>query len=89
MGRLLWENLADFPGDVLPVCPTATVGGRAAYADLRDVPGEIDLAVIATPAATVPDIVRAAAAKGIKAVVVLSAGFAEAGEEGRSCRRTR
>jgi acetyltransferase len=82
VGRLLWDNLAGFPGEVLPVCQAATVGGRAAYADLRDVPGDVDLAVIATPAATVPDIVRAAADKGVRAVVVLSAGFAEAGDEG-------
>jgi acyl-CoA synthetase (NDP forming) len=82
MGRLLWDNLADFPGEVLPVCPAATVGGRAAYADLRDVPGQVDLAVIATPAATVPGIIRAAADKGVRAAVVLSAGFAETGDEG-------
>jgi acetyltransferase len=82
VGRLLWDNLADFPGEVLPVCPAATVGGRPAYASLRDVPGDVDLAVIATPAATVPDIVGAAADKGVKAVVVLSAGFAEVGAEG-------
>jgi acyl-CoA synthetase (NDP forming) len=82
VGRLLWDNLADFPGDVLPVCPAATVGGTTAYADLRDVPGDVDLAVIATPAAAVPEVVRAAADKGVKAVVVLSAGFAETGEEG-------
>ena len=30
VGRLLWDNLADFPGEVLPVCPAATVGGRPA-----------------------------------------------------------
>ena len=82
VGRLLWDNLADFPGEVLPVCPAATVGGQPAYADLRDVPGDVDLAVIATPAATVPGIVGAAADKGVKAVVVLSAGFAETGDEG-------
>ena len=82
VGRLLWDNLADFPGEVLPVCPAATVGGVAAYADLRDVPGPVDLAVIVTPAATVPEIVRAAAAKGVRAAVVLSAGFAETGPEG-------
>jgi acetyltransferase len=82
VGRLLWDNLADFPGEVLPVCPAATVGGRAAYADLRDVPGEVDLAVIATPAATVPGIIGAAAGKGVRAAVVLSAGFAETGDEG-------
>jgi acetyltransferase len=82
VGRLLWDNLAGFPGEVLPVCPSATVGGKAAYADLRDVPGQVDLAVIATPAATVPGIIGAAADKGVRAAVVLSAGFAETGDEG-------
>ncbi|HEV2931644.1 MAG TPA: acetate--CoA ligase family protein [Streptosporangiaceae bacterium] len=82
VGRLLWDNLADFPGEVLPVCQAATVGGRPAYPDLRDVPGQVDLAVIATPAAAVPGIVAAAAAKGVAAVVVLSAGFAETGSDG-------
>ncbi len=82
VGRLLWDNLADFPGDVLPVGPAATVGGCPAYPDLRAVPGPVDLAVIVTPAATVPDIVAAAAAKGVAAAVVLSAGFAETGPAG-------
>src|SRR5215475_12947402 len=82
VGRLLWDNLADFPGEVLPVSPAAAVGGKTAYADLRDVPGEVDLAVIATPAATVPGIVRSAADKRVTAAVVLSAGFAETGPDG-------
>jgi acyl-CoA synthetase (NDP forming) len=82
VGRLLWDNLAGFPGEVLPVGPSPTVGGRTAYPDLRDVPGQVDLAVIATPAATVPDIIAAAAAKGVAAAVVLSAGFAETGPDG-------
>ena len=82
VGRLLWDNLAGFPGEVLPVGPAARVGGQVAYPDLRDVPGQVDLAVIATPAATVPGIVRSAAAKGVAAVVVLSAGFAETGGDG-------
>ncbi len=82
VGRLLWDNLAGFPGEVLPVGPAARVCGQVAYPDLRDVPGRVDLAVIATPAATVPGIVRSAADQGIAAVVVLSAGFAETGSEG-------
>lgn len=36
VGRM-WDNLADFPGEVLPDCQAATLGGRLAYADLRDV----------------------------------------------------
>jgi acyl-CoA synthetase (NDP forming) len=82
VGRLLWDNLAAFPGEVLPVGPAARVCGQVAYPDLRDVPGQVDLAVIATPAATVPGIVRSAASKGVAAVVVLSAGFAETGDDG-------
>jgi acyl-CoA synthetase (NDP forming) len=82
VGRLLWDNLAGFPGEVLPVSQAATVGGRPAYGDLRQVPGAVDLAVIVTPAATVPDIIRAAAARKIRAAVVLSAGFAETGPAG-------
>ncbi|HEX6446961.1 MAG TPA: acetate--CoA ligase family protein [Streptosporangiales bacterium] len=82
VGRLLWDNLRAFPGEVVPVCRARAVGGQPAYPDLRDVPGDVDLAVIATPAASVPGLVRSAANKGIPAVVVLSAGFAETGAEG-------
>ncbi len=82
VGRLLWDNLAGFPGEVVPVGPAGRVGGQVAYPGLRDIPGEVDLAVVATPAATVPGIVGDAAGKGVAAVVVLSAGFAETGGEG-------
>ena len=82
VGRLLWDNLADFPGEVVPVCRSGSVRGTVAYPDLREVPGDVDLAVIATPAAAVPDVVRAAADKGVGAAVVLSGGFAETGPEG-------
>jgi acyl-CoA synthetase (NDP forming) len=82
VGRLLWDNLADFPGEVLPVSHAATVGGQPAYPDLRHVPGEVDLAIIVTPAATVPGIIRSAAGHKVRAVVVLSAGFAETGPAG-------
>jgi acyl-CoA synthetase (NDP forming) len=82
VGRLLWDNLAGFPGEVVPVGPAGRVGGQVAYPGLQDIPGEVDLAVVATPAATVPGIVRDAAAKGVAAVVVLSAGFAETGGGG-------
>jgi acyl-CoA synthetase (NDP forming) len=82
VGRLLWNNLADFPGEVVPVCPSGSVCGTVAYAGLREVPGDVDLVVIATPAAAVPGVVREAADKGVGAAVVLSAGFAETGPDG-------
>ena len=81
VGRLLWDNLrlsrrggAGVPGrrSVRPhrVCRPARCTRRR------------HLAVIATPAATVPEVVRAAAGKAVGAVVVLSAGFAETGPDG-------
>jgi acetyltransferase len=78
MGELLWRNLADFPGEVVPVTPSGgTVGGRPAYRTLHDVPGDLDLAVVAVPADAVPGVVRSAGAKGIPVAIVISGGFAE------------
>src|SRR6266508_1903850 len=65
-----------------------TVGGElfhnlvAAYPTVDEVPGPVDLAVLAVPAAAVVPVARACAAKGVGALVVLSAGFAESGPEG-------
>ncbi|MDQ3455942.1 MAG: CoA-binding protein, partial [Actinomycetota bacterium] len=50
MGRLLWDNLRTFPGEVVPVSRSTAIDGVRAYADLSDVPGPIDLAVIGVPA---------------------------------------
>ena len=51
-------------------------------------PGDIDLVVMCTPAAANPDLLRAAAARGVRAAFVTSAGYGEAGEEGRRAERT-
>ncbi len=59
-----------------------SLAGMPCYASLRDLPGEVELAVIVTPAATVPGVLTQAAAAGIKAAVVLTSGFAETGPEG-------
>ena len=83
-GNVVWRNLSTFPGEVVPVTPSSRdVDGVTAFATLRDVPGAIDLAVVAVPAAAVLDVVRDAAAAGVGACVIVSAGFAEIGEEGR------
>ena len=74
-----------FEGPVYPVNPAATsVTGVRAYPDVRDVPDAVDLAVVAVPAAEVADVVRACSAKGVRGLVVVSGGFADAGEEGRA-----
>ena len=76
-------QMAQYEGRILPINPErATVQGLPAYPDIRDVEGEVDLAVVAVPAKAVPGAVRACVEKGVKAAVVFSAGFAEAGEEG-------
>ncbi|MDX6252828.1 MAG: hypothetical protein QOF10_6188, partial [Kribbellaceae bacterium] len=72
-----------FPGEVVPVTSSAeTVAGHKAYPTLRDVEGEIDLAVVVVPAAGVPAVIRDASAKGVSAAIVISGGFAEAGPGG-------
>lgn len=69
---------------IYPVNPTASeVLGIAAYDSVVDVPGSVDLAVIAVPALQVPKVMRECVQKGVKAAVVISGGFAEMGEQGR------
>ncbi len=83
VGRALLENLADFRGSVFPVNRRhATLLGRRAYPEIGAVPEAVDLAIIATPAATVPDIVRECVAAGVAGAVIASAGFKEGGAEG-------
>lgn len=75
---------AGFVGPVYPVNPRASeVCGLRAYPSVRDLPQRVDLAVIAVPAAVVPAVVDDCAAAGVRALVVISAGFADAGGPGR------
>ena len=74
----------EFAGPVYPVNPAAhEVQSVVAYPSVEDVPGEVDLAVIVVPAALVLDVAKGCARKGAKALVVISAGFAETGPAGR------
>lgn len=85
-GHELFRSLLGhgFAGPVYPVNPSAPhVGSVRAYADVRDVPDDVDLAVIALPAPLVADAVRACAEKRVRGLVVVSGGFADGGEEGR------
>jgi acetyltransferase len=86
VGRtLMWNLLATpFGGAVYAVNPNRTsVCGLPAYRSVADVAAPIDLAVIATPAPTVPGVVRECVARGVPAGIVISAGFREAGPEGQ------
>ncbi|MCU1536936.1 MAG: CoA-binding domain protein, partial [Humibacillus sp.] len=72
-----------FQGDIYPIHRTADeVQGLRAYPSIRDVPEHVDLAVVVVPAAQAVDVVKECGKAGVKALLVLSSGFAEAGEEG-------
>jgi len=90
VGGAVFRNLlqAGFSGAVFPVNPNAaSVAGVLAYPTVLDVPADVDLAVIVVPAARVPEVVDQCGQKGVWGVVIISAGFGEAGEEGRSRER--
>jgi acetate---CoA ligase (ADP-forming) len=73
-----------FQGPIYPINPTRKeILGLTAYPSVSAVPGKIDLAVLTTPAESVPARLRECIAKGIPGVVVISAGFAETGDKGR------
>ena len=84
VGKVVLRNLRDggFAGDIALVNPKhRAIAGLPCYAGIGQLPVTPDLAIIATPAATVPQLVDQLALRGTKAVVILSAGFG--GGEGR------
>ncbi|MDA3813805.1 MAG: GNAT family N-acetyltransferase [Candidatus Cloacimonetes bacterium] len=90
VGFSLMNNIigSGFDGIVYPINPKRTnVLGVKAYPNLGDVPDKIDLAIIATPAITVPAIVESCGKVGVSGVLLISAGFAEAGEDGKELMR--
>jgi acetyl coenzyme A synthetase (ADP forming)-like protein len=86
----VFHNLlvSGFPGPVYPVNPSApVVQSVPAYRSVEMIPGPVDLAVITVPAEHVLEVARQCARKGVRALVVISAGFAEVGEAGRERQR--
>ncbi|HEY7423520.1 MAG TPA: bifunctional acetate--CoA ligase family protein/GNAT family N-acetyltransferase [Gemmataceae bacterium] len=86
VGNILMRNLLEnpFSGVVFPINPKRrSVQGVHCYPDLASTPDKAELAVIATPAATVPALVRDCVEQGVQAAIIISAGFAELGVEGR------
>jgi acetyltransferase len=85
VGRnLLWNLITNpFGGTVFPINPQhSSILGIKAYSTIFDVPEKIDLAVIATPASTVPKIIADGVDAGIKGAIIISAGFKEVGAKG-------
>jgi acetyltransferase len=85
VGRtLLWNLISNpFGGTVFPVNPKRnSVLGIKAYPKIKSVPEPVDLAVIATPAPTVPDIIEECVEVGVKGAIIISAGFREIGQAG-------
>ncbi len=85
VGRtIIWNLISNpFGGTVYPVNPNRpNVLGIHAYKSILEVPAEIDLAVIVTPAPSVPGVVEQCIEKGVKGIIIISAGFKEIGPEG-------
>ena len=85
IGNVITRNLQTYgyTGNIYPINPTAPeIRGIRAYKSLEDVPGEIDLAHIIIPSRQVPNAIEECGRKGVKAVIINSAGFSELGEEG-------
>ncbi|HWP39948.1 MAG TPA: acetate--CoA ligase family protein, partial [Tepidisphaeraceae bacterium] len=85
VGRtVLWNLISNpFGGTVFPVNPKrASILGIKAYPNVAAVPARVDLAVICTPAATVPGLVEECAQAGVRGIVIISAGFKELGPAG-------
>ncbi|TCK21671.1 bifunctional GNAT family N-acetyltransferase/acetate--CoA ligase family protein [Pseudonocardia endophytica] len=90
IGHAVLTNLlrAGFSGPVYPVNPDArSVRGVRAYPSVIDIPDEVDLAVVAIPAAGIDDVMDDCLAKGVRALVVISSGFADAGGGGTVAER--
>ncbi len=87
IGKTLVKNLleANFSGKIFPVNPAReTVLGIPCYRNIAAIANDrVDLAIIATPAASVPDIIRECGQNGVRGAIVISAGFKESGDEGR------
>lgn len=91
VGGQVFKNLLSggFPGAIYPINPKyAEVAGVPCSATLDQVAARIDLAVVATPAASVAGIVRQCGGAGVRAVIILTAGFSETGVPGKELERT-
>ena len=83
VGLAIMQNLKAFRGRVFPINPRRDeVLGLRAYPNIASAPNKVDLAVIVTPAPTVPSIIGECVAADVKAALIISAGFKEVGPQG-------
>jgi acetyltransferase len=90
VGRtILWNLISNpFGGAVLPVNPKRpSVLGIKAYPNISQVPEKVDLAVVVTPASTIPGIIQECVDAGVKGAIIISAGFKETGPDGLELER--
>jgi acetyltransferase len=89
VGRAITSNLAaDFDGEVVPVNPTDDeVLGLETYPDVGSIPWSVNVAIVAVPASVALDVIEECGEAGIENVVVITAGFSEAGSEGAARER--
>ena len=83
VGHAVFRNVVagGFEGAAYPVnAATTHVSSIRAFGSVADIPDEVDLAIIAVPASQVDGVVASCGAKGVKSVVILSAGFADVGD---------
>ncbi|PKO25853.1 MAG: GNAT family N-acetyltransferase [Betaproteobacteria bacterium HGW-Betaproteobacteria-8] len=87
VGQVVFQNMlqSGYQGALYPINPVhAEVQGCKAYASIAQISEPVELAVIATPAQTVPDIIEECGKHQVKAAVIITAGFGEAGEAGKA-----
>ncbi len=90
VGQIVFQNMLEsgFKGKLFAVNPKhETVQDQPAYSNIRDIDEHVELAVITTPAHTVPGIIEQCGEAGVKAAIIISAGFREVGESGLKLER--
>ncbi|MBN1882038.1 MAG: CoA-binding protein [Deltaproteobacteria bacterium] len=86
-GSIILHNIlrGGYTGKVYPVNPSARdIFGINAYPSLRAIPGEVDLVFVVVPPRKVEDVLIDAAEKGVRMAVIITAGFSETGDDGKS-----
>jgi len=91
-GGIIFGNLVGggYKGKIYPVnhaCGVKLIQKHRAYRSVSDIPGEVDLAIFTIPAAVIPEAISECVKKGIKAGIVITAGFAELGDDGATLQK--